>query len=88
MNGVEIFNGVWNGSPITWNVDELSPGIYTYTCTVYDESGNSISDSVIVTVTEKEVEEEEGFPWLWAGIGLVVGLVVGIGAAVLFFKKE
>ena len=33
------------------NVDGLSVGTYNYTCVVYDEGGNWVSDTVIVTVT-------------------------------------
>jgi len=42
----------WDGTAITINVDRLSPNVYNFTIIAYDESGNSISDSVLVTVTE------------------------------------
>jgi len=40
----------WAGGDITANVDGLSIGTYTFTCSVNDTFGNSASDSVIVEV--------------------------------------
>ncbi|MFX1560362.1 MAG: hypothetical protein ACFFBL_07225, partial [Promethearchaeota archaeon] len=45
-------SGSWDGSAITIDVDGLSPGVYNYTIVVYDLGGNSVTDTVIVTVNE------------------------------------
>ncbi|MBY9005545.1 MAG: hypothetical protein KGD63_02200, partial [Candidatus Lokiarchaeota archaeon] len=53
QNGQQVASGSWSsGSGITINVDNLSPGTYTYICTVSDVDGLTDSDSVSVTVTE------------------------------------
>lgn len=46
-------SGNWNGSSITVMIEELTPGNYTYICKVYDQSGNSISDTVLVVIPVK-----------------------------------
>lgn len=51
-NGTMIHSGIWNGSGINVNLDGLNAGVYNYTLVVYDESGNSASDTVFVTVIE------------------------------------
>ncbi len=78
-NNDVVNDSSWDGGDIRENIDGLSVGTYYFECTVYDISGNSRSDEVIVTVTEKE---EAGFPWQ-----LVVTVVV-IVAAVIYFKKR
>ncbi len=50
-NGTHLETHAWNGSPVTIDVDGLLAGTYNYTIVFYDESGNSVSDTVIVTVT-------------------------------------
>jgi hypothetical protein len=42
----------WPGGSIVIDIDGLDVGTYYYTLTVYDTSGNSVSDTVQVTVTE------------------------------------
>ena len=49
-NGALIEDEIWDGSNIMISVDGLSIGTYTYICTVYDQHGNYVSDSVIVDV--------------------------------------
>ena len=53
-DGVIEESGVWDGSAITIDVDGLSPGDYNYTIVVFDLGGNSVTDTVIVTVNEVE----------------------------------
>ncbi|TFG29619.1 hypothetical protein EU528_09435 [Candidatus Thorarchaeota archaeon] len=53
-NGTVIDANLWNGSNLAVNLDGLSVGVYNFTIVLYDSSGNSASDSVIVTVTEPE----------------------------------
>jgi len=50
-NGQTIDSGSWSkGSQININVDDLTEGTYTFTCTVYDGDEQTDSNSVIVTV--------------------------------------
>ena len=83
-NGTVEDSGPWSGGNISKIVDGMSLGNHVFICSVYDQSGNSVSDTVMVTVIEAE---EEGFPWLFAGVGAVVA-AAGIGATVLYFKKR
>jgi len=56
LQGSDIVAGstVWtSGVNITYNVtDGFVPGVYTYKITFTDESGNSISNTVTVTIKE------------------------------------
>ncbi len=53
QNGTRITNGTWtSGDPIVINIDGLSVGSYNYTIVVQDQYGNTITDTVIVTVVE------------------------------------
>ncbi len=54
-NGTVIDSSDWAGPPILLGVDDLSEGIYNYTLIVSDESNNSASDTVIVTVSIESV---------------------------------
>ena len=45
-------SGAWDGTPISIDIDGLTPGVYVYILTVYDIGGLSISDTVTVTVTD------------------------------------
>lgn len=54
---VETDAGIWDGSAITIDVSGLSVGVYEYTCSVSDESGQSATDSVQVTVLEGTADE-------------------------------
>ena len=50
-NGTSFGTVPWNGNAITVPVDSLSPGTYIYNCMVEDALGNSVNNTVIVTVT-------------------------------------
>jgi len=52
MNGTQIETGSWNGNSITISFEDLEPGNYIFVCTVYDEAGNSVNDSVLVQVPQ------------------------------------
>ncbi|MFW9840316.1 MAG: Ig-like domain-containing protein, partial [Candidatus Thorarchaeota archaeon] len=54
VDDVSTFTGSWNDTSehIILDVDGLAVGTYNYTCVVYDEAGNSATDTVIVTVDE------------------------------------
>jgi len=51
QDGDVVASDVWNGSSISMSLDGLNPGSYNYTITVYDATGNSVSDQVMVVVT-------------------------------------
>ncbi|MHA2033116.1 MAG: hypothetical protein ACW99Q_27425, partial [Candidatus Kariarchaeaceae archaeon] len=57
-DGVEVQNGTWvSGVGITVPVHGLSVGIYTYVITINDTIGNSVPDTVIVTVVDATIPE-------------------------------
>jgi plastocyanin len=53
-DGITVAGNDWNSTSetISYSLDGLSVGEYNYTCIVWDAVGNSVSDSVIVTVSE------------------------------------
>ncbi|MFW9835456.1 MAG: Ig-like domain-containing protein, partial [Candidatus Thorarchaeota archaeon] len=54
VDSVSTYSGDWNATSehIVISLDGLAVGTYNYTCVVFDEAGNSIADTVIVTVNE------------------------------------
>ena len=51
-NSVEIASGTWvSGTAITINIDGLGPDIYVFNITIFDNSSNSVSNTVTVIVT-------------------------------------
>ncbi len=73
-NGTTLEAGPWNGDSIMVNISGLSPGNYTFTCTVTDQSGNSNSDEVFVSVP-LEVSSRSAWPPLFlilSALGLVI----------------
>ncbi len=71
-----------SGLAINYNIpDGFTPGEYTYIITFTDESGNSISDTVTVTIEEEVVTPGGGIPFgdyyiLFLGIGIATLLLV------------
>jgi hypothetical protein len=54
VNSVLLSNTTWTSSlPLVINIDGLSTGVYNYTIIAWDQSGNFIIDSVIVTVNDE-----------------------------------
>jgi parallel beta-helix repeat protein len=53
QNNTIIYNHSWIGNDIEILLENLSVGLYIYNCTLFDETGNSIPDIVIVTVLEQ-----------------------------------
>ncbi|MFW9849804.1 MAG: hypothetical protein ACFFF4_11730 [Candidatus Thorarchaeota archaeon] len=79
-NDIVLTSGPWDGSNFTINVEGLSPGIYEYTLTLRDVSGNVATDTVIVTVTGTD-------------IGLVILIlsiigIIGVTLVVIMFIKK
>lgn len=52
MDGTLMVDQDWDGAGISLNIDGLAVGTHTYILAVYDQLGNSASDSVMVNVTE------------------------------------
>jgi len=88
-DGIEITSGKWtSGIPITTNVDVLSIGSYTYIIVVFDVSGNSAIDTVIVTVIAASPEdnsvEDQGIP----GYSLITLVIVLIAVITIVILKQ
>ena len=62
MNGTQIEAGSWNRNSITISFEDLEPGNYTFVCTVFDEAGNSVSDSVLVHVPQYAAAASGSWP--------------------------
>jgi uncharacterized protein (UPF0264 family) len=71
----------WSNGTITINVDGLSLGAHTVVITLYDTSGNSVSDSVLVTVTEVPSTSKT------TPIS-IIGMTTGFIVFVVFKKKK
>ncbi|MFQ5977717.1 MAG: ABC transporter substrate-binding protein [Candidatus Heimdallarchaeota archaeon] len=83
-DGTLVADDPWTGSVISVNIEGLAVGTYTYTLVVYDQHGNSVSDTVLVTVTEgppasSEPSKSESEPSRTSpGFTVSVLLLVGI----------
>jgi len=90
-DGILIKQQQWNSTVISIVVDSLSAGTYSYSLTLYDESGNSISDEVqvIVTVRTTETSTATTYDTLYLSIILASGIVgVIIVLIVVRFKGK
>ena len=99
-NGIEIVSGSWGGNTLTLNIDGLSVGVFSYTIRVYDTTGNTNSDTVIVTVTGPAVTTTETtstttstngtVPSIGTELALVIGICLGgfgVGVIALILKR-
>ncbi|MHA1636785.1 MAG: right-handed parallel beta-helix repeat-containing protein, partial [Candidatus Thorarchaeota archaeon] len=88
-NGSVYISGDWGGSRVVLDVDGLPVGNHTFTLTVWDGSGNSVSDEVIVVVIPYEgwTAPLEPLDATLAIIGLAVaGGVIAVVVIVYFLK--
>ena len=76
-------SGSWDGSAIMMSVDGHSVGTYNYTLVVYDVSGNSGNDTVLVTVTPKQ----QSFPMVMA-VAIAGGAGIVIIVLILYLRKK
>jgi len=93
LQGTGIIAGptVWtSGNAINYNIPNgFSPGVYTYNITFTDESGNSISDTVTVTIVDDDDEPPGGaIPFELIIIASVIGGGAVIGVAVVVFMRR
>lgn len=88
-NVIVVAEGSWDGGQITLNVGGLSPGNYTFTCTVYDTADNSASDSVIVVVRYSSGggggDSDDIFNYF---IFIILILVLGLVAGFLLLRSK
>jgi len=77
VNGTIDSTVHWSGGPITINVDSINASITEYQLTVYDRLGYSISDLVVLNVTEYVAPPPPG------GIDPLILIVIGAGIAVV-----
>ncbi|MFX0001128.1 MAG: hypothetical protein ACFE9Q_12215 [Candidatus Hodarchaeota archaeon] len=79
-----------SGTAITYNIPTgLTEGNYTYTITITDDYGGSVTDSVTVTVEKPEPEPETPpIPGFELSIVIGVSAIVVIGLIVLMKKKN
>ncbi len=52
QNGTLVSSGIWNGTDVIYNLVSLELGMYVYQIIVFDTSGNSETDTVLVFVLE------------------------------------
>lgn len=103
QNGTEVESGDWDSATIVYDVDGLSEGTYNLTLVVFDESGNSASDTVIVVVTESTTSTSTSStttttttsapppgvnPMAIVGVGAAVGIVALIAIIFLLNKNK
>ncbi len=87
QNGTNVFTGAWQPDEIVYDFYGLTPGVYIYNITIFDESGNTASDEVIVTVTADTQPDSPFIPFdLLVIIGLV-GVVV-ISAGIIIVRRR
>jgi len=82
-DGIIIVAGSWDGSNIIIDVGSLVEGVYTFTLTVLDASGNRESDSVTVTVAQPVATFSTVTPPPFGGDLITIILLAGGGAVVI-----
>ncbi|MGQ4911499.1 MAG: hypothetical protein ACP6KW_04960 [Candidatus Thorarchaeota archaeon] len=75
-------SNIWLPGPLIINVDGLDPGVHRFVLEVFDSSGNSANDTVLVTVITRGVD-----PLMLVAVGAGVG-VVAIVVIIFLMKKR
>ncbi|MHA2067534.1 MAG: LVIVD repeat-containing protein [Candidatus Thorarchaeota archaeon] len=76
---VEAESDSWDGSGILLNVDGLAVGVHNYTLIVWDTSGNSAGDSVIVRVFPAPPPPPPDYLGIGASLlGIAGGVISGV----------
>lgn len=80
LDGDVVNEGDWTENPeeLIFNIDGLEVGTYNYTLVIFDESGNSASDTVMVTVEP----DTTGGPDL-GDIMLIFQFIIVVGSGVV-----
>ncbi len=81
--GIVVTSTLWvNNTPVVYNIpDGFAPGGYAYTITFTDESGNSISNTVTVTINS--IVETPAIPF-----GNFFLIFIGFSVICLIFTKK
>jgi len=74
-----------DGETIEYNIDGLAVGSYDFTLVVYDETGNSVSDTVYVTVFPSTVPAPAA---LFPDVLRILPLAVLAGALILLRRRR
>ncbi|MBD3406955.1 MAG: hypothetical protein GF411_12630 [Candidatus Lokiarchaeota archaeon] len=84
-NGTVLIEGSWNSSSesITISLDGLSIATYNYTLVLTDISGNSVTDTVIVTVMDVTTTSTITEPGNWYEDPMIIVSIAIIGLIVL-----
>jgi len=83
--GIVVVSTPWaNNTPSVYNLSyNFPPGIYTYNITFTDQSGNSVSDAVTVTIVEVNYVPEGEIPF-----GNTFLIFIGFSTICLIFAKK
>ncbi len=86
-NGSEILSGIWiSGDHIIVNVDGLSLGDYNYTIVVFDNSGESVFDEVIIKILPRS-HPSNNIPGFELYI-LLISMITLISIIIYFIQRE
>ncbi|MFX0113164.1 MAG: nitrous oxide reductase family maturation protein NosD, partial [Candidatus Hodarchaeota archaeon] len=77
-NGTIVATGLWNGTTIYINLEELPRGYYNYTLVVHDSYGNQVSDTVWVTVLQEEPRSRDSQVYLGFLFAIITTLLAGV----------
>jgi parallel beta-helix repeat protein len=89
-NGTKTDSGPWDGSDIEISIDGLDLGNYNFTIVVLDISGNTASDTVMVSVVDTTTSPPADFQFQLIailGIGIGFGVVISVIVFVIIRKR-
>jgi len=87
VNGTPVESGRWTGGPLIFNVDGVNVSITEYQLTVFDRLGYSISDLVMLNVTEY-IEPGPGLPFDPTLLFIIGGAAAAVVIIVIVFMKR
>ncbi len=77
MNSTVYASGVWDGSSVVVDLDDLAPGVYFFTLRVNDTLGHMSEDSVLVTVNPPSLFGLDTTTLILIGLGVLAVLIIG-----------
>jgi len=87
VNGTSVESGSWTGAQLTFNIDGVNVSITEYELTVFDRLGYSVSDLVVLSVTEY-VEPGPSLPFDPTLLLIIGGAAVVIVVILVVFMKK
>jgi hypothetical protein len=80
QNGTLVDSGSWDNTGLSFDIPSLDVGVYEFELVVFDTSGNSASDSVLVFVLEEIIPPglSEFVLVITIGSGAVIIIIVGV----------